>query len=152
MRAQSMESGIKIVIAEDDEGHAMLIRKNLNRAGIMNEVIHFIDGEETLNFFLRRGLGQHREQGAAYLLLLDIRMPKLDGTEVLRQMKQHNELKKIPVIMITTTDDPEEIELCHRLGCNSYVTKPLDYEKFVNTIQHLGFFLKILKVPNIDGE
>ncbi|MCX6137240.1 MAG: hypothetical protein NTV54_07075 [Ignavibacteriales bacterium] len=79
---------IKVVVAEDDEGHALLIRKNLNRAGILNEIIHFIDGEETLNFFLMRGLGYHRKPGVPYLLLLGIRMPKIDGTEVLIRLKK----------------------------------------------------------------
>jgi CheY-like chemotaxis protein len=102
-------------------------------------------------FFFQTGLGYHRQPGASYLLLLDIRMPKIDGIEVLRRLKEDEELKKIPVIMITTTDDPREIDFCHRLGCNSYIAKPLDYDHFVNAIQQLGFFLKIVHIPSLEG-
>ena len=140
-----------IIIAEDDPGHASLIMKNLKRAGIANEILHFKDGQETLDFLLRRGEGPHRMNGAGYLLLLDIRMPKVSGVEVLQQIKQDEELRKIPVIMITTTDDPREIEHCHSLGCSSYIAKPVDYDKFVEILKQLGLFLMVVEVPNIKG-
>lgn len=146
-----MNKDVKLIIAEDDLGHANLIRKNLARAGIINNIIHFKDGQETLDFLFQRGTGPHREHEAAYLLLLDIKMPKVDGTEVLQQIKQDPELKKIPVIMLTTTDDPREVENCHRLGCSNYIHKPVEYEKFVEAIRQLGFFLKVVEVPQIDG-
>jgi len=104
-----------IIIAEDDEGHAALIKKNLKRAGVSNQVLHFKDGQETLNFLFRRGRGPHRKPGGSYLLLLDIRMPKVDGLEVLRQAKQDKELRRIPIIIITTTDDEREVANCHDL-------------------------------------
>ena len=140
-----------ILIAEDDEGHATLIRKNLKRAGIINDIVHFKDGQETLDFLLRHGAGPKRENGKAYLLLLDIRMPKVDGVEVLRQVKADKELKKLPVIMITTTDDPREVENCHALGCSNYITKPVDYDKFVAVIRQLGLFLLVVEVPALNG-
>jgi len=140
-----------ILIADDDEGHATLIRKNLHRAGLVNEILHFRDGQEVLDFLFRRGDGPHREDGKAYLLLLDIRMPKVDGVEVLRQVKADKELKKLPVIMITTTDDPREVENCHALGCSNYLTKPVDYDKFVAVIRQLGLFLLVVEVPVING-
>lgn len=145
-----MRNEVKILIAEDDEGHATLIEKNLRRAGILNEIVHFRDGEETLNYLFQRGKGLHRENSIGLLLLLDIRMPKIDGMEVLRQVKQDQELKKIPVIMITTTDDPHEVERCHSLGCNNYITKPIDYNRFVEAIRKLGLFLLVVEVPTID--
>ena len=74
-------------------------------------------------------------------------MPYIDGIEVLKRMKGDSVLKKIPIIIITTTDDPEEIELCHRHGCNTYITKPINYERFIDMIHQLGFFLKIIKFP-----
>ena len=138
-----------ILIAEDDEGHATLIKKNLARSGILNEIIHFKDGDETLDFLLRRGKGPLREPGKRYLLLLDIRMPRVDGIEVLRQVKEHDELRKIPVIMITTTDDPREVDRCHALGCSHYITKPVDYDMFVKAIRQLGLFLLVIEVPTI---
>lgn len=147
-----MKKEVVILIAEDDEGHASLIRKNLKRAGVSNEIQHFKDGQETLDFLMDTNNGHHRQSGTAYLLLLDIRMPKVDGVEVLRQIKDDEELRKMPVIMITTTDDPREVENCHRLGCSNYITKPIDYEKFVESIRQLGLFLMVVEVPTINGE
>ena len=142
---------VTIIVAEDDEGHASLIVKNLRRAGICNEMICFKDGQETLDFLMGTGKGPHRLPDAAYVLLLDIRMPKVDGVEVLRQLKQDTELTKIPTTMITTTDDPREVEECHRLGCSNYITKPVDYDKFVEVIRQLGLFLQVVEVPKIQA-
>jgi CheY-like chemotaxis protein len=146
-----MNKEVTILITEDDEGHAALIRKNLGRAGVTNPMLHFKDGQEVLDFLFRRGAPPHRESHAAYLLLLDIRMPKVDGLEVLRQVKADAELRKLPVIMITTTDDPREVEHCHEIGCNSYVIKPVDYEKFIAAIRQLGLYLLVIQVPEVNG-
>ncbi len=147
-----MNNEVVILMAEDDEGHAGLIRKNLTRAGIVNELIHFKDGQEILDYLKRTGSGPHRKSGVAYILLLDIRMPKLDGVEVLEQVKADPELRKIPIIMITTTDDPREVERCHNLGCSNYIAKPIEYESFVNAIRQLGLFLAVVQVPKINGD
>ncbi|MFA5864757.1 MAG: response regulator [Phycisphaerae bacterium] len=147
-----MKNEVTIIMAEDDEGHAALIRKNLMRAGITNPILHFKDGQETLDFLLGKGSGPHREVGSPYLLLLDIRMPKVDGVEVLRQVKQDPKLHNMPVIMITTTDDPREVVKCHELGCNSYITKPVDSAKFVEAIRNLGLFLMVVEVPDTNGK
>ena len=147
-----MNNEVTIIIAEDDAGHAGLIRKNLSRAGIVNRIIHFDDGEETLDFLFCRGDGEHRKPSASYILLLDIRMPKVSGVEVLRQVKDDPELCKLPVIMITTTDDPREVAYCHALGCNSYITKPVEYDAFVHTMRQLGLYLAVVQVPVIEGE
>ncbi len=146
-----MNQEVIILIAEDDEGHAELIRKNLHRAGIANKILPFRDGQEVVDFLFRRAPGPQRTSGEAYVLLLDIRMPKLDGTEVLAQIKADPELRKIPVVMITTTDDPREVERCHALGCSSYLTKPVEYDAFVNAIRQLGLFLAVVQVPKING-
>jgi CheY-like chemotaxis protein len=146
-----MNKEVTILITEDDEGHAALIRKNLGRAGITNPMLHFRDGDEVLNFLFRRGAPPHRESNAAYLLLLDIRMPKVDGVEVLRQVKSDADLRRLPVIMITTTDDPREVSRCHEIGCNNYITKPVDYEKFLTAIRQLGLYLMVIEVPEVNG-
>lgn len=147
-----MNTEVVILIAEDDEGHADLIRKNLVRAGIANTILHFKDGQAVSDFLFRRGEGPHRESNTPYVLLLDIRMPKMDGTEVLRQIKADPELRKMPVIMVTTTDDPREVAHCHELGCSNYITKPVEYDSFVNAIRQLGLFLIVVQVPVINGE
>lgn len=147
-----MKKEVMILIAEDDEGHVALIQKNLKRAGIVNDIAVFKDGEEILNFLFRRGSGLHRKPNSPYLLLLDIRMPKIDGIEVLRQVKEDKELCKMPTIMITTTDDPREVEKCHEMGCSVYIVKPVNYDKFVEVIKQLGLFLLIVELPVINSE
>ncbi len=144
-----MNREVVILVAEDDEGHAGLIRKNMVRAGIVNDVRQFADGQEILNFLFCRGVDPHRQKGVSYVLLLDIRMPKVDGVEVLRQIKADPELKSLPVIIITTTDDPREVERCHNLGCNNYIVKPVEYEAFVNAIRQLGLFLSVVELPQL---
>ena len=135
-----MDKDTIILLAEDDEGHASLITKNLRRAGLDNRILLFKDGQETLNFLFATGEGPGRDSTSSYLLLLDISMPKINGIEVLQKIKQDDELKKTPVIMITTTDDPHEVARCHKLGCSKYIIKTADYEKFVNAINELGTF------------
>jgi CheY-like chemotaxis protein len=141
-----------IIIAEDDAGHARLIERNLGRGGMPNAVQHFENGQEVLDFLFMRGPGPHRKKDTAYLLMLDIRMPKVDGVETLRQIKEDPALRKLPVIMLTTTDDPREIERCHLLGCNSYIVKPVDYDKFAEAIAQLGMYVSLVKVPEINGQ
>jgi len=144
-----MSEEITILIAEDDDGHAKLIIKNIEASGIKNEIIRFSNGEEILNFLFDKTTGIEFKKDAPYVLLLDIRMPKIDGIEVLQKIKANEYLRKMPVIMLTTTDDPREIEKCHQIGCNNYITKPMDYSQFIEVIKKLGFFLKIIKVPSI---
>lgn len=142
-----MNNEVVIVVAEDDPGHAALIERNLRRSGIQNRLVRFTDGQQVLDFFC--GPANGREPDTPYLLLLDIRMPKHDGIEVLGRLKGDDELKKMPVIMLTTTDDPREIERCHALGCNHYITKPVDYEHFVEVLRQLGLFLLVVQIPTI---
>ncbi|MBT3606097.1 MAG: response regulator [Candidatus Latescibacteria bacterium] len=147
-----MVEDVDILVAEDDSGHAILVKRNLKRAGLANDILHFQDGQAILDFLFRRGEGPMRVYNRGYVLLLDIKMPKVDGVEVLRQLKQDDELKKLPVIMVTTTNNPKEIDECYRLWCSHYITKPVDYDAFVETIQKLGLFLKIVQLPHLNGQ
>jgi CheY-like chemotaxis protein len=146
-----MNSSLTILIVDDDEGHAILVRQSLEEAGLGNPVLHFNDGQAALDFLFQRGPGPSRESGRPYLALLDIRMPKVDGVEVLRQIKSAPELQKLPVIMLTTTEDPREVDRCHMMGCNVYLQKPVDYEKFAEAIRNLGMFIKLVLVPPVNG-
>jgi CheY-like chemotaxis protein len=146
-----MKKEVIILIAEDDDGHATLIDRNLRRTGLLNEIVRFKDGQETLDFLFEKGKGPHRKHDMAYLLLLDIRMPKVDGIEVLRRVKADKGLKMLPIIMVTTTDDPREVDKCHELGCSSYIAKPIDYDKFIEAVRQLGLFLLLVEVPKING-
>lgn len=147
-----MNESVTIIIAEDDMGHATLIQRNLEKAGIRNPFIHFKNGQETMDFLFRSGEGPHRDRGTSYMLLLDIKMPKISGVEVLKRIKEDTELCKIPVIMLTTTDDPREVEKCHALGCSNYLVKPVEYSSFIETIRQLGLFLMVVEVPKINGD
>jgi CheY-like chemotaxis protein len=140
---------VVILIAEDDAGHARLVEKNLRRAGLHNVIQRFDNGQAILDFLFKRGETQ-RCSDTPYLLLLDIRMPQVDGVEVLRQLKQDMELRKIPVIMLTTTDDPREVERCHAIGCSSYMVKPVNYDKFAEAITNLGLYISLVQVPEIE--
>jgi CheY-like chemotaxis protein len=151
MNKASMTKEVAILIADDDAGHARLIEKNLSRAGLHNPTQRFENGQQVLDFFFGPGGGSRHKLDTSYLLLLDIRMPKVDGVEVLRQLKQDSALRKMPVIMLTTTDDPREVGRCHALGCNSYIVKPVDYDKFAEAIKNLGLFISLVEVPAIDG-
>jgi len=145
-----MKKEVIIIITEDDDGHAKLIKKNLRRSGISNKIIHFKDGSDVIDFLFKKGESRCRDESCPYLLLLDIKMPKIDGIEVLKKLKDDPELCKLPVIIITTTDDPKEVEKCHELGCSNYVTKPIDYDKFIETIRRMGLFLSVVEIPKIN--
>jgi CheY-like chemotaxis protein len=135
---------LTILLAEDDDGHARLIERNLQRAGFVNRIVRAKDGQEALNIV--RGV-DGLPPDTQFLLLLDINMPRVDGLEVLRQIKADARTARIPVIMLTTTDDPREVERCYQLGCSVYITKPVRYEDFVEALNRLGMFLEIVKLP-----
>jgi CheY-like chemotaxis protein len=135
-----------ILLAEDDEGHAELIRLNMERARVLNGIVHVPDGQEALDFVRREGKFAGRRHGPL-IVLLDINMPRLDGVETLRQLKADRRTAKIPVIMLTTTDDPREVERCYELGCNIYITKPVEYEPFCKALRELGVFLQFMTIP-----
>lgn len=145
----SVES-LLIVLAEDDIGHAELIQRNLKRSGFENRIEHLTDGQQALDYMLCEGQYSSRKPNGPMLLLLDIKMPKVDGVEVLRKLKSNPKTEKIPVIVLTTTDDPREIERCYELGCSVYITKPLDYEAFVEAVRRLGLFLQVVTVARED--
>ena len=137
---------IIILIAEDDDGHADLIKEALENSGVCNNIIRFSNGEETMQFLTGKEGNGASDVKNTYLLLLDINMPKMDGIEVLKRIKPDVKLKGIPVLMLTTTDDPREIEACYKLGCNAYIVKPVEYHKFQETLERLGFFIQIIKL------
>ncbi|GAB4298996.1 MAG: response regulator [Desulfuromonadia bacterium] len=138
---------VRILIAEDDEGHAELIQDSLKEAGVTNEIIRFRDGQETIDYIMENPDLERRP----CLLLLDIRMPRMDGIDVLKRLKSDPRTRNMPVIMLTTTDDPREIRQCYDLGCNCYVTKPVDYQKFSEVMNRLGLFLVIIQIPDPAG-
>jgi CheY-like chemotaxis protein len=131
---------------EDDLGHARLIEKNIRRAGVMNEIIHAADGTTALQHLKSGFAPSHRP----FLVLLDLNLPDMSGTTILEHLKSNPELRRFPVIVLTTTDDEREIQRCYDLGANVYITKPVDYEAFTTAIRQLGLFLAVMQVPFAD--
>jgi CheY-like chemotaxis protein len=141
------EQPLIVLLAEDDDGHAALVLRNLKRAGVANDLVRVSDGQEALDYVRCKGAYSSRIPSGPLLLLLDINMPCIDGVEVLRQIKADENTEQIPIIMLTTTDDPREVERCYKFGCNVYVTKPIGYDAFVEAVYRLGLLLQIVKLP-----
>ena len=133
---------VTILLVEDDPGHARLIEKNLRRANLTNEIAHVTDGQQAVDYLFSNG------HDSSLLVLLDLNLPVLDGCQVLERMKNDERTKRIPVIILTTTDDTREVAHCYELGCNVYVTKPVDYEQFSDAIRKLGLFMAVLMIPD----
>ena len=140
-----------ILIAEDDIGHVELVKRNLWRSCVDNNILQFKDGQELLDFLFGESDGAKRQKSNKYILLLDIRMPRVDGLEVLKKIKKDKELRKIPVIILTTTNQPSEINRYYEMGCSFYMIKPADYNKFMEAVENLGTFISLdgLRVPTI---
>ncbi|NTW43594.1 MAG: response regulator [Anaerolineaceae bacterium] len=137
---------VTILLVEDDPGHAKLIMRNLQRANVTNNVIHFLNGKDVLEFLQSETLRQ-----TYYLMLLDLNMPVMDGYQVLEQMKNNSSTQRIPIIILTTTDDQREVNRCYDLGCNVFLTKPIDPDLFSQAIHKLGLLLSIVTIPEKEG-
>ena len=139
---------VSIIMIEDDEGHARLIEKNIRRAGILNDIKHFTDGTSALDYLFNHAEGPALNGPA--LVLLDLNLPDMSGTDILTKIKaEDSAVKRTPVVVLTTTDDKVEIQRCYDLGCNVYITKPVNYESFADAIRQLGLFLSVIQVPDL---
>jgi CheY-like chemotaxis protein len=142
-----MSTPVTIIMIEDDEGHARLIERNIRRSGVNNEIVPFTSGTAALHY-LFGGEGSGRgHKGEPLLILLDLNLPDMGGIEILQRVKEDKHLKCTPVVVLTTTDDSQEIKRCYELGCNVYITKPVNYESFANAIRQLGLFFSVIQVP-----
>lgn len=139
---------IAILMVEDDEGHAILVEEALKEGGVVNDIYHVWDGQEALDFLYRRGAYEGKDVPRPGLILLDIQLPKMDGYEVLRRIKSDEQLRNIPVIMLTMTSDQREVDRCYDLGVNSYIVKPVDFDTFMDKIKKLGLFIQIISYPS----
>jgi len=141
---------VTVVLVEDDAGHALLIEKNLRRAGIVNKIVTLGDGQAAVDYLLAPER-EHGPEAGSLVVLLDLNLPVLDGYQVLKRIKSHKSIRSVPVVILTTTDSPREVERCYELGCNVYITKPVEYEQFADAMRRLGMFLSIVKVPDLKG-
>ncbi|MGX9393125.1 response regulator [Nitrobacteraceae bacterium UC4446_H13] len=145
-----MSKPVTIIMIEDDEGHARLIERNIRRSGVNNDIMPFTNGTDAVRYlFGTDGTGSaHKDD--ALLVLLDLNLPDMSGIDILRRVKENAHLKATPVVVLTTTDDAQEIKRCYELGCNVYITKPVNYESFANAIRQLGLFFSVIQVPQAE--
>lgn len=142
-----MGKPVTIIMIEDDEGHARLIERNIRRSGVNNEIIPFANGTDAVNHLFGPDKTGIVHKDDALLILLDLNLPDMTGIDILRRVKENPYLKHAPVVVLTTTDDAQEIKRCYELGCNVYITKPVNYENFANAIRQLGLFFSVIQVP-----
>jgi CheY-like chemotaxis protein len=138
---------VTILLAEDDPGHAALIEKNLRRAGIANDIVKVDDGQKAVDFLFKQNAYRNDDRPVPILILLDLNMPVMDGYQVIKVLKADERTRTIPIVVLTTTDTSQDVSRCYDLGCNVYITKPVEYGKFSEAIRNLGFFLSIVKIP-----
>ena len=136
-----------ILLAEDDNVVAELVLHTLATMTPAPRVVHVRDGVEALDFLCSRGSYEHRTPGAPAVVLLDVKMPRLDGLEVLRHLKNSDNLRTTPVVMLTSSQDERDVRESYLLGANAYVVKPVEFKQFVEAIADLGIFWAVLNEP-----
>lgn len=137
----------RILLAEDDDKDVELTLTALEEYNLANEVAVVYDGEEALDYLYRRGNFKDRPQDNPAVVLLDLKMPKVDGLEVLRQMKADDELKMIPVVVLSSSGEGRDVVESYKLGVNAYVVKPVDIQKFLEAVKKLGLFWAVINEP-----
>lgn len=129
---------------EDNPQDAELALKALESNHLANEVLHVWDGAEALDYLYRRGNYAGRPEGNPAVVLLDLKMPKVDGLEVLRQVKGDPLLKKVPIVVMTSSREDRDLSTCYESGVNAYVVKPVKFQAFVEAVQQVGAFWAVL--------
>jgi len=137
----------RILLAEDNENDIELTLTALQESRLRNEVEIVHDGAEALDYIYRRGAYSAREEGLPCVILLDLKMPKVDGLEVLRQIKSDPALRHIPVVMLTSSREEKDLVMSYDLGVNAFVVKPVDFDQFLQAIRALGMFWAIVNEP-----
>lgn len=140
-----------ILLAEDSPADAEMAIDALKEARLANPIVHVEDGVEAMDYLLRRGAFAHREEGPPAVLLLDIKMPRMDGLEVLRQIRNAEELKRLPVVILSSSREESDLARSWDLGVNAYVVKPVDVDQFFGAVQTLGkFWALINQAPEVE--
>jgi two-component system response regulator len=135
------DNKVEILLVEDNPHDAELTIRALKKANLANRLIHLSDGAEALDFLFARGMYADRNIGnRPKVILLDIKMPKVDGIEVLRQLKRNEATRTIPVVIMTSSKEEQDVITSYDLGVNSYVVKPVDFEGFAKAVSELGFY------------
>lgn len=137
----------RILLAEDNENDVELTLAALGEHNLANEVVVVRDGAEALDYLLGRGKFAGHANGLPVVVMLDLKMPKVDGLEVLHKMREHPELKHVPVVMVTSSREEQDLVRSYELGVNAYVVKPVDFQQFVASIKQIGFFWAVINEP-----
>ena len=137
-----------ILLIEDNEQDEALTIRALNRHNVQNEVVVCRDGAEALDWLFKRGQHQLRDADLIpQIILLDLKLPKVDGLEVLKAIRENSSTRKLPVVILTTSDEDRDIDASYNLGANSYVRKPVDFTQFVEAVKNLGLYWLVLNEP-----
>ena len=132
---------LNILLVEDNEAHVKLISRNLKDHKIANKIAVVYDGEDALDYLHQRGdYADPQKSPRPHVILLDLRLPKIDGLEVLKEIKTNDALRRIPVVVLTTSEAEKDIAFAYDFNANAYLTKPVDFEKFSQLMNDLGFF------------
>lgn len=137
----------RILLVEDSANDVELILAALAENRLANEVVVVRDGEEALDYLYRRGVFRLRMEGNPVVVLLDLKLPKVDGLEVLAQLKSDPELRRMPVVVLTSSREEQDVIKSYDLGTNGYVVKPVDFHEFVNAVKELGLFWAVVNQP-----
>lgn len=140
---------LTILMVEDDDAHATLIERTLRRVGLENKIVRANNGQEAVDYVFSQGKYTGRRPDSPLVVFLDLNLPLLSGYQVLEQIKSHLKTRRVPVVIISTTDDPNEMERCYDLGANAYVSKPMEFDQFNTTMRNLGHFLSVMTVPRM---
>ena len=144
---ESMNRLGRILMVEDDAKDVELTLTALEEYNLANEVVVTRDGEQALDYLHCRGEYKTRSSGNPAVMLLDLKLPKIDGLEVLKQIKSDGELRMIPVVVLTSSKEEKDMVASYKLGVNAYVVKPVDFHEFVNAIKELGVFWAVINEP-----
>lgn len=136
--------GLVVLMAEDDEGHFELIRDNLRECGLTCPLLRFVDGQQAADYLLG---GEELSESGRYVLMTDIRMPRMNGLELIRRVRADARFAAMPILVLTTTDDPAEIGACYEAGCNAYFVKPTEFGEFEQVMRLVTTLLGYMRVP-----
>jgi len=142
-----METIKRILLVEDDPKDIELTLDALSEHNLANKIVVARDGVEALDYLYRRGAFAQRPEGNPVVILLDIKMPRLDGLQVLKQLKADEQMQIIPIVILTSSRESRDLEECYQLGVNAYVVKPVRFTEFVNAVKEIGVFWALINEP-----
>ncbi|MFM2226215.1 MAG: hypothetical protein RJA07_2417 [Bacteroidota bacterium] len=139
-----MNTAVEILLVEDNLNDAEMTIRALRKNNLANSILHLKDGAEALEYIFGKDENQIENRHQLKVILLDLKMPKVDGIEVLRKLKANEHTKKIPVVMLTSSKEDPDIQTCYNLGANSYVVKPVEFNAFIKAVAELGLYWLLL--------